>query len=42
MFATVGVAASSGVGVALIVGISVIPTLFLHWRGHAWRKTRMG
>lgn len=41
MFAKVGVAASSGVGVALIVGVSVIPTLFLHWRGRAWRKARM-
>ena len=35
MFAKV---ASSGVGVALIVGVSVIPTLLLHWRGGLWLK----
>lgn len=37
MFKDVGVAASSGVGVALIVGISVIPTLLLQWMGSSWR-----
>jgi len=37
MFETVGVAASSGVGVALIAGVSVIPTLFLQWMGRTWR-----
>lgn len=37
MFETVGVAASSGVGVALMVGVSVIPTLFLQWMGRTWR-----
>ena len=41
MFAKVGVAASSGVGVALIVGVSVIPTLLLHWRGRLWRQAQM-
>lgn len=37
MFEAVGVAASSGVGCALIVGVSVIPTIILHWMGRAWR-----
>ncbi|KAI9038372.1 putative MFS transporter [Aspergillus affinis] len=37
MFESVGIAASSGVGCALIVGVSVIPTIILHWRGRAWR-----
>ena len=41
MFAKVGVAASSGAGVALIVGVSVIPTLLLHWRGRLWSKAQM-
>lgn len=41
MFAKVGIAANSGVGVALIVGVSVIPTCFLHWRGRLWRKAQM-
>lgn len=38
MFASVGVAASSGVGAALIVGVSVIPTMLVHWKGPSWRK----
>lgn len=37
MFETVGVAASSGVCCALIVGVSVIPTIILHFMGRAWR-----
>lgn len=37
MFENVGVAASSGVGVALMVGVSVIPTLILHFMGKSWR-----
>lgn len=41
MFERVGIAASSGVGVALIVGVSVVPTIFLHWKGHAWRKEKI-
>ena len=40
MFETVGTANSAGVVVAMIVGVSVIPTIFLHWRGGHWRKTR--
>lgn len=38
MFETVGVAPSAGIGCALIVGVSVIPTIFLHWRGRVWRR----
>ncbi|KAA8643627.1 uncharacterized protein ATNIH1004_010396 [Aspergillus tanneri] len=37
MFENVVVAASSGVGCALIVGVRVIPTLILHFMGRAWR-----
>jgi len=36
MFKSVGIAASSGIGVALIVGVSVVPTIFLHWKGCVW------
>lgn len=38
MFASVGVAASSGIGAGLMVGVSVIPTLLVHWKGRSWRK----
>lgn len=37
MFENVGVAPSSGVGSALVVAVSVIPTIFLHWKGRIWR-----
>lgn len=37
MFETVGVAPSAGIGSALVVVVSVIPTIFLHWRGKVWR-----
>ncbi|BCR84428.1 putative MFS transporter [Aspergillus chevalieri] len=40
MFESVGIAASSGVGVALIVGVSAVPTIFLHWKGRVWRKEK--
>ncbi|KAL1968706.1 hypothetical protein VTN77DRAFT_1532 [Rasamsonia byssochlamydoides] len=40
MFTNVGVANSSGVATALIVGVSVIPTLLLQWRGQTWRGAR--
>ena len=36
MFTTVGVAKSAGVTTALLVGVSVIPTIFLQWRGRTW------
>ncbi|KAI9372150.1 major facilitator superfamily domain-containing protein [Aspergillus egyptiacus] len=37
MFENVGVAASSGVCVALMVGASVFPTMFLQWKGRSFR-----
>lgn len=38
MFTNVGIAPSSGIGAALIVVVSIIPTVFLHWRGKFWRN----
>lgn len=38
MFETVGIAPSAGIGAAMIVVASVIPTIFLHWRGRVWRS----
>ncbi|KAL1984502.1 hypothetical protein VTN96DRAFT_9101 [Rasamsonia emersonii] len=40
MFTNVGVANSAGVATALMVGVSVIPTLLLQWRGPTWRGVR--
>lgn len=40
MFTTVGIANSAGVATALIVVASVLPTLFLQWRGETWRAKR--
>jgi hypothetical protein len=37
MFTSVGVAASSGVVAALIVGVSILPTMLVQWRGQKWR-----
>ena len=42
MFNTVGVAASSGVCCALVMGITVIPTIVIQWKGAALRGTRLG
>ncbi|KAL4866915.1 hypothetical protein BDV12DRAFT_198766 [Aspergillus spectabilis] len=39
MFESVGIAKSSGVVTALIMGASFFPTAFLHWQGHRWRKS---
>ncbi|EEA19965.1 hypothetical protein TMatcc_010108 [Talaromyces marneffei ATCC 18224] len=39
MFEKVGVAKSAGVAAALLVGVSLIPTMLLQWRGQAWRRT---
>ncbi|KAJ5091132.1 hypothetical protein NUU61_006002 [Penicillium alfredii] len=36
MFESVGIAASSGVITALIMGVSFIPTVILHWQGRRW------
>lgn len=37
MFESVGTAASAGVTNALMVGVSAIPTILLHWQGKKWR-----
>ena len=37
MFDNVGVANSAGVVVALLVGVGIIPTVLLQWRGQRWR-----
>lgn len=39
MFDNVGVAKSAGVAAALLVGVSLLPTMLLQWRGQAWRRT---
>jgi hypothetical protein len=38
MFESVGIANSSGVVTALIVGASFIPTMLLHWKGNRWHS----
>lgn len=38
MFENVGIAPSAGIGSAMVVVVSVIPTIFLQWKGRAWRK----
>ncbi|PYH95716.1 MFS multidrug transporter [Aspergillus ellipticus CBS 707.79] len=38
MFDSVGIANSSGVVTALIMGVSFIPTVALQWKGHLWRR----
>lgn len=37
MFTSVGVAASAGVAAALIIGVSIMPTILVQWRGTKWR-----
>ncbi|KAN0102257.1 MFS general substrate transporter [Hyaloscypha variabilis] len=37
MFTSVGVAASAGVAAALIIGVSIFPTMFIQWRGQKLR-----
>jgi hypothetical protein len=37
MFTNVGLLGTAGIAVALIVGVSIIPTIFLQWKGKAWR-----
>lgn len=36
MFDNVGIAASSGVVAALIIGAGFFPTVFLQWQGKRW------
>lgn len=38
MFNSVGIAASSGVAAALIMGASFFPTMFLQWQGKRWYR----
>ncbi|OQE42189.1 hypothetical protein PENCOP_c004G08268 [Penicillium coprophilum] len=38
MFENAGIAPSAGIVSALIVLVSVVPTIFLHWRGKIWRS----
>lgn len=37
MFKTVGWGGGAGIAVALMMGVIVIPTIFLQWRGSHWR-----
>ncbi|KAJ6089289.1 hypothetical protein N7467_004505 [Penicillium canescens] len=37
MFETVGWAGGAGIAIALIVAVSIIPTILVQWRGAAWR-----
>ncbi|KAL4797418.1 major facilitator superfamily domain-containing protein [Aspergillus venezuelensis] len=37
MFEDIGLSASAGVGVALMVGVSVLPTIALQWKGRSFR-----
>jgi hypothetical protein len=37
MFDNVGIAPSAGIGSALVVACSVIPTVFLQWKGRGMR-----
>lgn len=38
MFESVGIAASAGLGTALMVVFSVAPTIILQWKGSNWRR----
>lgn len=37
MFINIGLLGSAGVAVALMVGVSIIPTILLQWKGKDWR-----
>lgn len=36
MFESIGIARSSGVVTALIMGVSFLPTVLLQWQGRRW------
>ena len=36
MFTNVGLFGSAGIAVALIMGISILPTILLQWKGKNW------
>lgn len=38
MFTNVGVAKSAWIVTIMMMAVSFIPTLFLHWKGHFWRR----
>lgn len=38
MIGSVGLDGSAGVTAALVVGVSVLPTVVLQWKGVSWRK----
>lgn len=40
MFDNVGVANSAGIAAALLVAVSLVPTMILQWRGAIWRQTK--
>lgn len=37
MYVNLGWNTGAGIAVALMVGVSVIPTILLQWRGASWR-----
>ncbi|TIA13879.1 putative MFS multidrug transporter [Aureobasidium pullulans] len=39
MFESIGLKASAGVGTALMIGVSVVPTIYLHFRGRSRRTS---
>jgi hypothetical protein len=41
MFEHVGIANSAGVAVAMLVGVSLVPTMILQWRGKLFRQREM-
>jgi hypothetical protein len=41
MFESVGIANSSGVVAALIMGASFIPMALMHWQGKKWYTKRV-
>ena len=42
MIEDIGLIKSAGVAIALIVGVSMLPTMLLQWKGAGWRKQRSG
>lgn len=42
MIQDIGLLNSAAVVTALIVGVSMLPTMLLQWKGGAWRKQRAG
>jgi hypothetical protein len=40
MFTEVGLRTSAAIVSVLIIAVSIIPTIFLQWRGKGWRSER--